>query len=86
MQDDPFSKLLANVVKDSSILQKDEPVKEAVPVTQKTDSGKIKFDSIIAKANSTNRGVDSIIAALERIPFAGKKQRHCTAFELRQGF
>ena len=30
LQDDPFSKLLANVVKDSSILQKNEPVKEEV--------------------------------------------------------
>ena len=28
LQDDPFSRMLANVVKDSSILQKNEPLKE----------------------------------------------------------
>lgn len=37
LQNDPFSKMLANVVKDSSILQKNEPVKE-VPVVAKVDS------------------------------------------------
>ena len=42
LQSDPFSKMLANVVKDSSILQKNEPVKEEpvkeVISTPKTDS------------------------------------------------
>src|ERR1019366_223905 len=38
LQSDPFSKMLANVVKDSSILQKNEPVKEIVPSPPKTDS------------------------------------------------
>jgi hypothetical protein len=43
-QSDPFSKMLANVVKDSSILQKNEPVKEELekevvsPPKTKTDS------------------------------------------------
>ena len=31
LQSDPFSKMLANVVKDSSLLQKNEPVKKLVP-------------------------------------------------------
>ncbi|MEP6949372.1 MAG: DUF4476 domain-containing protein [Ginsengibacter sp.] len=66
LQDDSFSKLLANVVKDSSILEKSEPVKEETPVTTKIDSGKVKFDSIIAKADSTNAKVDSTIALLEK--------------------
>ena len=37
LQTDSFSKMLANVVKDSSILQKNEPLKE-VPVIAKVDS------------------------------------------------
>ena len=37
LQNDSFSKMLANVVKDSSILQKNEPLKE-VPVIAKVDS------------------------------------------------
>src|SRR5665647_3594927 len=37
LQNDPFSKMLANVVKDSTILQKDAPIIEA-PVIAKVDS------------------------------------------------
>lgn len=40
LQSDPFSKMLANVVKDSSILQKNEPEKKIIPV--------IKTDSVVA--------------------------------------
>lgn len=43
LQDDPFSKLLANVVKDSSILQKNEPVKEE-------PAGAAKIDTVVAVA------------------------------------
>jgi hypothetical protein len=38
LQDDPFSRMLANVVKDSAILEKKEPLKEVEPVTAKVDS------------------------------------------------
>jgi hypothetical protein len=37
-ESDPFSKMLANVVKDSSILQKNEPVQDVVPAPTKMDS------------------------------------------------
>ena len=48
LQDDPFSRMLANVVKDSSILQKNEPLKK-VAVTAKNDSSVAKVDSLLRK-------------------------------------
>ena len=75
LQDDQFSKLLANVVKDSSILEKREPEKEELkkePAKEETndnsksDSAALKLDSVIAKAKFTNAKVDSTIAALEK--------------------
>jgi hypothetical protein len=52
LQDDPFSRMLANVVKDSSILQKNEPVKEPVPVIAKVDSTVVveKSDTLLSPA------------------------------------
>ena len=38
LQDDPFSTLLANVVRDSTILEKNEPTKKELPAPVKVDS------------------------------------------------
>lgn len=48
MQDDPFSKMLANVVKDSTILQKDEPEKETT-IVAKIDSLAKTDSSVVTK-------------------------------------
>ena len=59
LQDDPFSKMLANVVKDSSILQKNETIK-AEPVITKVDSANAitKNDSVIHKNDSADAVVE----------------------------
>ncbi len=48
LQDDPFSKMLANVVKDSTILQKNETYKE-IPVVAKVDSSAKADSSALVK-------------------------------------
>jgi hypothetical protein len=62
LQDDPFSRMLANVVKDSSILQKKEPLKEEVPVSAKVDSPVAKIDSTITRVDSSVAKADSSVA------------------------
>jgi hypothetical protein len=64
LQEDPFSRLLANVVKDSSILQKKEPLKK-VAVTAKIDSPVAKIDSPVAKVDSSIAKVDSSVAKVD---------------------
>ncbi len=53
LQDDLFSKMLANVVKDSSILQKNEPVKPK-PLINKTDSNLTATETIQPVINKTD--------------------------------
>ncbi len=70
LQDDPFSKMLANVVKDSSILQKAEPVK-AEPVINKVDSATIaKTDSAVNKDSAINKIDSNITVAETPSPFS----------------
>jgi len=64
LQEDPFSRLLANVVKDSSILQKNEPIKKAT-ATAKNDSSVAKVDSSVAKVDSSIAKVDSPVAKVD---------------------
>jgi hypothetical protein len=59
LQDDPFSKLLANVVKDSSILQKNEPVKEE-------PAGAAKIDTVVAVAEKKESALLSAATLLLR--------------------
>ena len=64
LQEDPFSRLLANVVKDSSILQKNEPIKK-VAATGKNDSAVVKVDSSVAKVDSAIAKADAPIAKVD---------------------
>ncbi|MEP6928080.1 MAG: DUF4476 domain-containing protein [Ginsengibacter sp.] len=66
LQDDPFSKMLANVVKDSSILQKNEPFKEEVPPIAKFDSNANKIDSDVIKMDSAFSNDNTNIAFAEK--------------------
>jgi hypothetical protein len=69
LQDDPFSKMLANVVKDSSILQKNETIKEERVIT-KVDSVNaiVKNDSVIHKIDSANAVVKKDSSGTETEP------------------
>jgi hypothetical protein len=61
LQSDPFSKMLANVVKDSSILQKNEPVKEVASTPHAKDSvtavqpGSTSFSSVKKLLSNKNK-------------------------------
>jgi Domain of unknown function (DUF4476) len=65
LQEDPFSRMLANVVKDSSILQKAEPIAPSLPKAERKDSTLAARDSGLAKLTAVSRHSDSLARPID---------------------